>query len=678
MKLDRDVAAKHKALVVLGMHRSGTSALAGCCAMLGADVPGDLMPATEWNEKGYFESVTIRDLNDGLLERLGSDWDDFAPLSADAIAAAAADEAVLGPIREAVEAAFGASRLFVLKDPRICRLLPVWEAALTGLDIDPRILIVFRHPYEVARSLTARDRLSTGHGVLAWLRHVLDAEVASRHLRRVVVEYPALLADLPAGAGRLAHRLGFRWPRPPAQAAAEIAEFLSRDLRHFTADHDDPATQSQWVLAAYEAMRALRDDPGDPEATARLDEVRTVFDSWAQIFSGVRDEARAHAERADAAAADRHQLNLKLADAEERAAAAAAALDRSRKVVRQAIARIRSDLDDLHGALDLPAPAATAETTAPLSRAPVGPAAKDSADFGFLRVGDAPAADDATIVVTGLLGSGTSMIQQVLKALGVVAAEDVESALAAASGTAAGDAEVDRYIAAANAAQPLWCIRLPAGGHDLEALCRSLRNPRVIVTFRDIVANALNAAGAERDKGLAALPSLTRNYRELADTIARLSVPTLLVSYETAILYPLDSVQEIAAFCGVTANEERIGQASLAIENGMPQYIRAIRLEYDGFLDGLSDGQLHGWAKLRHWDDIRVEVDLEVDGRVVQTRQADLFRPDLRDAGYGDGHYGFAFDIGEDVLPDSIVTVRVRNVLSPVNNSGRRLQEYAR
>src|SRR5690606_5274506 len=196
---------------------------------------------------------------------------------------------------------------------------------------------------------------------------------------------------------------------------------------------------SQWVLAAYEAMRALRDDPGDPEATARLDEVRTVFDSWAQIFSGVRDEARAHAERADAAAADRHQLNLKLADAEERAAAAAAALDRSRKVVRQAIARIRSDLDDLHGALDLPAPAA-AETTAPLSRAPVGPAAKDSADFGFLRVGDAPAADDATIVVTGLLGSGTSMIQQVLKALGVVAAEDVESALAAASGTAAGDA----------------------------------------------------------------------------------------------------------------------------------------------------------------------------------------------------------------------------------------------
>ena len=52
------------AIVILGMHRSGTSALAGVLNMLGCDLPETLMPANAYNEKGYFESNAIRLLND--------------------------------------------------------------------------------------------------------------------------------------------------------------------------------------------------------------------------------------------------------------------------------------------------------------------------------------------------------------------------------------------------------------------------------------------------------------------------------------------------------------------------------------------------------------------------------------------------------------------------------------
>jgi hypothetical protein len=69
--------AVRRAILVLGMHRSGTSAFGGVINALGAAAPKTLMSANEWNPRGYFESAALFTAHDKLLASAGSDWHDW-------------------------------------------------------------------------------------------------------------------------------------------------------------------------------------------------------------------------------------------------------------------------------------------------------------------------------------------------------------------------------------------------------------------------------------------------------------------------------------------------------------------------------------------------------------------------------------------------------------------------
>ncbi|HLA78133.1 MAG TPA: sulfotransferase family protein, partial [Vicinamibacteria bacterium] len=68
------------AVVVLGMHRSGTSALTGLLGLLGVELGSNLHPANEFNQAGYFEHLDLLDVHERLFRALGSSWDDPRPL----------------------------------------------------------------------------------------------------------------------------------------------------------------------------------------------------------------------------------------------------------------------------------------------------------------------------------------------------------------------------------------------------------------------------------------------------------------------------------------------------------------------------------------------------------------------------------------------------------------------
>ena len=64
-------SATRAALLVMGMHRSGTSALTGVIGLMGADLPNDLMAASDLNAKGFFESNRITGFDEDLLASAG-------------------------------------------------------------------------------------------------------------------------------------------------------------------------------------------------------------------------------------------------------------------------------------------------------------------------------------------------------------------------------------------------------------------------------------------------------------------------------------------------------------------------------------------------------------------------------------------------------------------------------
>ena len=191
------MATERRALLVLGMHRSGTSALTRVLNFHGAALPATLLPANSGNETGYWESPAVNHFHDEILGAWGSPWDDPLWFSRGALPA----ETMRGHaarLAALIATEFGDASLIVVKDPRLCRLLSLWQQALALLEIQPYAVIMVRHPMESAASMRRRDAMPEGVGLLLWLQYVLAAEEGSRRLPRATLFFDQLLAD-PAG-----------------------------------------------------------------------------------------------------------------------------------------------------------------------------------------------------------------------------------------------------------------------------------------------------------------------------------------------------------------------------------------------------------------------------------------------------------------------------------------------
>lgn len=266
-----------RAVMVLGMHRSGTSALTRIINLMGFSAPKTLMAATEANEAGFWESEVFMDLDERILKACGHKWSSRKRLQKD-VMVAARRSGLLDEVRRALADEYGDVPAIVLKDPRISRLMAVYGPTLkeAGYRIVP--VLALRNPVEVAASLTKRDGFNLGKGLGIWLRYTLDSEIATRGMPRTVISFDGLIADWRGTMARAARQLGEAWPELPPESLAEIDGTLKPGLRHHALP---PPSRTSWrgLLAAqtFDAMQRLMADPQDKAACRSLDLVRTVF-----------------------------------------------------------------------------------------------------------------------------------------------------------------------------------------------------------------------------------------------------------------------------------------------------------------------------------------------------------------------------------------------------------------
>jgi hypothetical protein len=223
-------SAAKTAVVVLGMHRGRTSSLAGALVKLGARAPKTLMPAHPTNERGFFESLALQHLNDAILASAGSSWDDWRAFNQDWSLSAEAEEfeeKVVATLSEE----FGAARRIMVNDPRICRMVPFWRRVFDRAGYAVHVILPVRSPLEVASSLRLRDGFPTSKGLLLWLRHLLDAEAASRCLPRAVLLWPDFLADWRLAMARATERGATRRSRGRPRRLAACGGGFNRRTR---------------------------------------------------------------------------------------------------------------------------------------------------------------------------------------------------------------------------------------------------------------------------------------------------------------------------------------------------------------------------------------------------------------------------------------------------------------
>ncbi|MGR6422743.1 sulfotransferase family protein [Aeromonas veronii] len=214
-------------ILVLGMHRSGTSAIAGALAHNGIafgdsfiELQGDV------NEKGFWEHAELVAINEALLKELGAAWFDPFALMTQFEQGWRPSDALFGRMCAFLRhPEFADAQQCGLKDPRLSVLLPCWQQAMSYMGDEACYLLMNRDMDQVARSLQKRDQMSLLLGQLLWGEYTFSAEAYTRNLPRCWLDYEAMLAN-------------------PGAALAHIQLQLSLSTTA-SADFIDPSMQRQ-------------------------------------------------------------------------------------------------------------------------------------------------------------------------------------------------------------------------------------------------------------------------------------------------------------------------------------------------------------------------------------------------------------------------------------------------
>jgi len=321
--LESPSASDTSLVVVVGMHRSGTSLIARVVNLLGVDIgaESELMEAKTDNPTGFWENRSFAGLDDDLLAELGGRWD-RPPIVASDWAHDPSLETYRTDATNLISETFSGS-LGLVKDPRMSLVLPLW------MRVAPihSALLVLRHPEAVAASLARRDGMESELAASLWIDYtlgVLDAE-ADCH----IVIYDEFLANPEAGARTIAAMLDLDPPNPGL--IEEIASFADPALRHHDGDDGSTGTGPHMTLAINlhgavansnaDHIEIIRDRLRDARKISALgDELHRLEQEWGtgkRVENGMideRDQLRRRHELQDAELLELEAVSRTLAD----------------------------------------------------------------------------------------------------------------------------------------------------------------------------------------------------------------------------------------------------------------------------------------------------------------------------------------------------------------------------
>jgi len=214
---------------VLGMHRSGTSAITGLLSMFGGRLGDDLLPPNPANPKGYFESRRVVEINNTILKAAGSSWDDMRPLPSDWRQIPSVIE--LMPEINSILSTPGSPRGFqLIKDPRLSKTLPLWLEILQQQNRKSAFVICLREPASVAESERNMKGFPLLKSLVLYMEYLLQAELNTREYTRCFISHDELLNDWAGTIRNIDKLIGLGLPGTSKIIANSANNFIEKDL----------------------------------------------------------------------------------------------------------------------------------------------------------------------------------------------------------------------------------------------------------------------------------------------------------------------------------------------------------------------------------------------------------------------------------------------------------------
>ena len=226
-----DKTSARRAIMVLGMHRSGTSVTAGVLHHLGFSLGAHLLDTAADNPTGYWENATVVRLDERMLQLAGRSWDDPRELPLRAVTSH--DAADRDALRNTLRDEFGNAARIALKDPRMCLLSRPWIQALDAAEYRVGVLVVRRHPDAVVQSLDQRDGIHPLIGYVLYARYMLAAvRGAGDGETSAALDYDTFLSNWSDALISAFEELGLGDIPISGDAAERIEAFIDAGMSH--------------------------------------------------------------------------------------------------------------------------------------------------------------------------------------------------------------------------------------------------------------------------------------------------------------------------------------------------------------------------------------------------------------------------------------------------------------
>lgn len=255
-------------IVVLGMHRSGTSAITRALKVLGVDLGDTLLPSQSDNEKGFWEDSDIYAFNEELLTTLNSSWHHLTPVGQDDLEklhSAGYFSQAFELLRDKMQKKL----IFGVKDPRIAKLLPFWKQVFTHGEFDVDFVIAVRNPLSVAKSLAKRNGFDHEKSYYLWLGHILTSLAVADSGRSVIIDYDKLMETPERELQRMADNLQLE--TIPGELEVYLSEFLDKRLQHNKYSIDDLQQDNACPKPVYTTYLTLMEMAADK---IKIDDIR--------------------------------------------------------------------------------------------------------------------------------------------------------------------------------------------------------------------------------------------------------------------------------------------------------------------------------------------------------------------------------------------------------------------
>ncbi len=271
-----EISDERHAIIILGMHRSGTSTTSGIFYYLGFDLGKTIMPANFANLKGNFENLSIVNFNNKLFAKIGASWHNTIFIKEDAWDMdKLANERI--ELIQIINEEFSTSKTLLFKDPRMCALLPFYLKIFKELVIIPLFVINYRHPIHASSSLSKRDHFPMSKSIGLWMDNMLKSELYTKGFPRIFLGYSNLLIDPISNIKSILKKFNLEI-EISQELAKKISKFVDPSMNHNTYRGDtNEDSLTELAIDLYQVFEKLDLKDSIAESINGIDSIRKSF-----------------------------------------------------------------------------------------------------------------------------------------------------------------------------------------------------------------------------------------------------------------------------------------------------------------------------------------------------------------------------------------------------------------